>query len=187
MSLVFAIVLLNCHHHTGGIIHVPWLIGTFTNIWLASILRIDRRVENSNSYSNEKPEAGFVSKTRSPTSPQGNERKVTETISHRASTCDPHASLTWTNNVDLLHLCTVLCSSHAAYDTVCRLLESFGQQTDEELDGGDEAQNFNHIELQAVIKQNRYFDASPKRGQQRESSKVRYARVMEPERTRKLH
>ncbi|KAA3682145.1 nicotinic acetylcholine receptor, invertebrate [Paragonimus westermani] len=26
MSLVFAIVLLNCHHHTGGIIHVPWLV-----------------------------------------------------------------------------------------------------------------------------------------------------------------
>ncbi|KAF8570330.1 hypothetical protein P879_01032 [Paragonimus westermani] len=170
MSLVFAIVLLNCHHHTGGIIHVPWLIGTFINIWLASILRIDRRVENFDSSSNEKLEAGFASKTRSPTSPQCNERKTTEPTSHRVSTCDPHASLTLTNKVDL------------GEEFRPTLLFS-GGQTDEELDDGDEVQNFNHIELQAVVKQNRYFDASPKSGQQRESPKIRYACVMESEST----
>ncbi|KAF7262584.1 hypothetical protein EG68_00215 [Paragonimus skrjabini miyazakii] len=169
MSLVFAIVLLNCHHHTGGIIHVPWLIGTFTNIWLASILRIDRRVENSGSYTNEKLEHGIVSKTLSPTSPQVSDRKPTETFNHQPSTCDPHATLSWTNKVDL------------GEEFRPTLLYS-GEQTDEELVGVDEAQNYNHIELQAVIKQNRYFDTSPKSVQQRESSKVRYACVMEPER-----
>ncbi|KAA3682141.1 uncharacterized protein DEA37_0005115 [Paragonimus westermani] len=145
-------------------------IGTFINIWLASILRIDRRVENLDSSSNEKLEAGFASETRTPTYPQCNERKATETTSHRVSTCDPHASLTLRNKVDL------------GEEFRPTLLFS-GEHTDEELDDGDDVQNFNHIELQAVIKQNRYFDASPKSGQQWESPKIRYACVMEPEST----
>ncbi|THD28949.1 Neuronal acetylcholine receptor subunit alpha-7 [Fasciola hepatica] len=43
LSLVFAVVLLNCHHHRGGIVHAPWVITTFVNVWLASALRIERK------------------------------------------------------------------------------------------------------------------------------------------------
>ncbi|CAH8637393.1 unnamed protein product [Schistosoma haematobium] len=52
LSLVCAVVLLNCHHHTGGIVYVPWWIETLINIWLASILRIDHDLSDPNNNDN---------------------------------------------------------------------------------------------------------------------------------------
>ncbi|CAH8625301.1 unnamed protein product [Schistosoma curassoni] len=52
LSLVCAVVLLNCHHHTGGIVYVPWWIETLINIWLASILRIDHDLSDPNNNNN---------------------------------------------------------------------------------------------------------------------------------------
>ncbi|CAH8604138.1 unnamed protein product [Heterobilharzia americana] len=51
LSLVCAVVLLNCHHHTAGIIYVPWWVKTLINTWLASVLRIDHSSSEENLYS----------------------------------------------------------------------------------------------------------------------------------------
>nr|AHC70334.1 nicotinic acetylcholine receptor [Schistosoma mansoni] len=57
LSLVCAVVLLNCHHHTGGIVYVPWWIEILINTWLASILRIDHDLTDpSNNNMDEKNE-----------------------------------------------------------------------------------------------------------------------------------
>nr|QQY02471.1 nicotinic acetylcholine receptor alpha subunit-1 [Cryptocotyle lingua] len=66
LSLVCAVVLLNCHHHSGGILHVPWLIETFVNVWLASVLRIDRNVEDSVSDHDEFPSVVSPAKYMNP-------------------------------------------------------------------------------------------------------------------------
>ncbi|VDP97700.1 unnamed protein product [Trichobilharzia regenti] len=50
LSLVCAVVLLNCHHHTGGIVYVPWWVETLINTWLASLLRIDHNSPEENLY-----------------------------------------------------------------------------------------------------------------------------------------
>ncbi|KAK4467829.1 hypothetical protein MN116_008752 [Schistosoma mekongi] len=53
LSLVCAVVLLNCHHHTGGIVYVPWWVKILINTWLASILRINHQlIDNDNEQMN---------------------------------------------------------------------------------------------------------------------------------------
>ncbi|CAH8866743.1 unnamed protein product [Trichobilharzia szidati] len=53
LSLVCAVVLLNCHHHTGGIVYVPWWVETLINTWLASLLRIDHNSPEENVYASK--------------------------------------------------------------------------------------------------------------------------------------
>ncbi|GAA51226.1 acetylcholine receptor subunit alpha-type acr-16 [Clonorchis sinensis] len=103
LSLVCAVVLLNCHHHSGGILHVPWLIGTFVNVWLASVLRIDRSIDDSASVSDAAPSVGSPNRyvNQFTSSPLKLEAAAVKTNTERIATSPEGRHFeSWTNNIN---------------------------------------------------------------------------------------
>ncbi|CAL8067989.1 unnamed protein product [Calicophoron daubneyi] len=100
LSLVCAIVLLNCHHHTGGGVKVPWLIRTFVNAWLASILHVQK---NPNDVKPER--TGHRTRLDDSFSPRKNSMKYQPSFSQQFGDRPQYLasanSPSWSNIIDL--------------------------------------------------------------------------------------